>query len=130
MSNDTSKPERIQQKFAPYFNRFFSQVHYCYSLYLEQLKLHSLRMRRHHFDALLFTEVCLSSKFWPSVLETVGLQIPARYIRGSVLFSVCSSRKIIPLLDELWVLKLLAGMLIYEPKLFFLIVFHNDSSSY
>jgi hypothetical protein len=91
-STDTNKLERIQQRFAALgFNSFFPQVHYYYSLALEELKLHTLRMRRPHIDALFLTQVYFSFKFCPSVLETVGLLVPARYIRDFALFSVCSS---------------------------------------
>jgi hypothetical protein len=92
-STDASKLERIQRRFAALcFNRFFfPHVHYSYeySLASEQLKLHTLRMRRQHLDALFFTQVYPGSKFCPSVLEIVGLRVPARYIRDFTLFSVC-----------------------------------------
>jgi hypothetical protein len=53
-STDCNKPKRIQQRFSALcFNRFF-QVHYCYPPALEELKLHTLRMRRHRLDALFF----------------------------------------------------------------------------
>jgi hypothetical protein len=91
------------------FNRFFPQVHYCYSLALEQLKLHSLHTRVHHYNALLLIQVYLSSKFWPSVLETVGLQVPVRYIKGSVSFMSAPQVKIIHLLDALQLLSCWLG---------------------
>jgi hypothetical protein len=127
MSTDNSKLEHIRHKFAPCFNRFFPQVHYCYSLDLEQLQLHSLHMRRHRLNALLFIHVYLSSKFWPCVLETVGLQIPAWYIRGSVLFSVCFSSKNRQSARCTLATKAVGQDAdIFEPKLFFLIIFHNN----
>jgi hypothetical protein len=36
---------------------------------------------RHRLDALLLTQVCFGLKFCPSVLEIVGLRVPARYIK-------------------------------------------------
>jgi hypothetical protein len=43
MSTDANKLERIQMRFASLcFYRFFSGAHYCYSLALEELKLHNL----------------------------------------------------------------------------------------
>jgi hypothetical protein len=61
-SSDASKLERIQQRFATlYFNRFFLKVHYYYSLALEDLKLHILRMRRYRFDALFLLKSTLVS---------------------------------------------------------------------
>jgi hypothetical protein len=96
-SNDASKLERIQQRFAALcFYRFFSQVRYCYTLALQELNLHTLRMRRHRLDAVFLTQVYSGSKFCPSVLETVGPRVPPRRIRDFALFSVCSSCKNCP----------------------------------
>jgi hypothetical protein len=50
-STDTNKQECIQETFGACFNRFFPQVHYCYSLALEELKLHTLRMRRPYISS-------------------------------------------------------------------------------
>jgi hypothetical protein len=58
--------------------------------------LHSLRMRRHRLDSLFLTSVYFGSKFCPSVLEIFRLRVPAQYIRGFVLFNVCSSCKSCP----------------------------------
>jgi hypothetical protein len=44
-------------------------------------------------DALFFIQVYRGSKFCPSVLEIVGLRVPARCIRDFTLFSVCSSSR-------------------------------------
>jgi hypothetical protein len=88
-STDENKLERIQQRVAALcFNRFFPGAHYCYSLALEELKFHTLRMRRHRLDALFLTHVYFGSKFCPSVLEIVGLRVPARCIRDFALFNV------------------------------------------
>jgi hypothetical protein len=93
-STDANKLECIQQRFvAVCFNRFFPQVHYCYSLALEELKLPTLLMRTHRLDAFFLTQVYFGSKFCPSVLEIFGLRVPARYIRDFALFNVCSSSK-------------------------------------
>jgi hypothetical protein len=52
-STDSNMLERIQQRFSALsFNRFFPQVHYCNSITLEKLKLHTLRMRRHRSAGL------------------------------------------------------------------------------
>jgi hypothetical protein len=53
-------------------------------------------MRRHRLDALFLSEVYRGVKFCPSVLEIVGLRVPARYIRDYALFNVCSSSKNCP----------------------------------
>jgi hypothetical protein len=96
-STDANKLERIQQKFAALcFNRFFPQIHFSYSIALEELKLHALRMRRHRLDALFLTQVYFGFIFCPSVLEIVGLRAPARYIRDFALFNVCSPFKNCP----------------------------------
>jgi hypothetical protein len=50
-------------------------------------------MKRHRLDALFLTQVYFGFKFCPSVLEIVGLRVPARYIRDFALFNVCFSRK-------------------------------------
>jgi hypothetical protein len=73
------------------FNRFFPPVQYSYFLALVELKLHTLFIRRHRLDALFLTQVYFGLKFCPSVLEIVGLRVPARYIRDFALFNVCSS---------------------------------------
>jgi hypothetical protein len=82
MSTVANKVEGIQQMFATLcLNHFFPNVHYNYSLALEQLKLHTLCKRKCHLQVLLFIQVYVSSKFCHSVLETVGLRVPAWYIR-------------------------------------------------
>jgi hypothetical protein len=53
-------------------------------------------MRRHRLDALFLSEVYCGVKFCPSVLEIVGLRVPARYIRDFAMFNVCSSSKNCP----------------------------------
>jgi hypothetical protein len=84
----------IQQKFAHlYYNRFLPHVHYSYANALEYLKLHSLRIRRHHLDALFLIQIYLGSKLCPSVLETVGHRVPIRHLRDFSLFHVCPNFK-------------------------------------
>jgi hypothetical protein len=53
-------------------------------------------MRRHRLNALFLTQVYLVSKLCPSLLEVVGLRVPARHIRDFALFSVYSSCKNCP----------------------------------
>jgi hypothetical protein len=96
-STDANKLECIQQRFAALcFNRFFPQVHYCYIFALEELKLHTLHMRRHRLDSLFLTQVYFGFKICPSVFEIVGLRVPGRYIRDFTLFNVCSVCKNCP----------------------------------
>jgi hypothetical protein len=58
--------------------------------------LHPLHIRRHRLDALFLIQVYTGYKFCPSVLETVGLRVPARNIKDFALFSVCFSCKNCP----------------------------------
>jgi hypothetical protein len=84
-----------------------------------------LRMRRHRLDALFLTQVYFGLKFCPSVLEIVGLRVPAQCIRDFSSFNVCSSCKNCPSLDVHQLL-MSAGTLTYlEPGTFSLIVFYN-----
>jgi hypothetical protein len=53
-------------------------------------------MRSHSLEELFLTHVYFGSKFCPSVLEIVGLRVPARYIRDFESFNVCSSSKNCP----------------------------------
>jgi hypothetical protein len=93
--------------------------HYCYSLALVELKLHTLRIRRHRLDALFLTQVYFGLKFCPSVLEIVGLRVPARYIRDFAVFNVCSSCKNCPSARCASAANVVAGTLTYsEPGTF------------
>jgi hypothetical protein len=59
---------------------------------------------------------CFDSKFCPSLLEIVGLQVPARYIRD---FSLTPRVKIVPLLTMHQLLIFFAGTFrCYDPKPF------------
>jgi hypothetical protein len=126
-STGANKLELIYQRFAALcFKRFFPQVHYCYSLALEALKLHTLRMRRHGLDTLFLTQVYFGFKICSSVLEIVSLRVPARYIRDFSLFNVCSTCKQFPLLDVHQLLMLYAETLTYsETGIFSSVIFYN-----
>jgi hypothetical protein len=117
--------ERIQKMFAALcFNCFFPGAHYCYSLAMEELKLHTLRMRRHRLDALFLTQVYIDFKFCPSALQIVGLQVPCRYIRDIVLFSVWFSCKNCPSVRCASTANVVSETLAYsEPETFTLIIF-------
>jgi hypothetical protein len=65
--------------------------YYYYYYYHHDHHDHHIRL-----DALFLTEISFGLKFYPSVLEIIGLRVPARYIRDFVLFNVCSSRKNCP----------------------------------
>jgi hypothetical protein len=75
---------------------YYYYYYYYYCIALEELKLHTLYIRRHRLDALFLTQVYFGFKFCHSVLEIVGLRVPARYIRDFALFNVCSSSKNCP----------------------------------
>jgi hypothetical protein len=63
-STDANKLERIQQRSAALcVNHFFPEVHYCYSLAVEELKLRTLRIRRHRLDSLFLAQVYFGLKF-------------------------------------------------------------------
>jgi hypothetical protein len=96
MATDANKLERIPQRFAALYNRFLPHVHYIYSNALEHLKLHTLRKRRYHLDALFLIQVYLGSKFCLSVLETVGLRVSTRHLKDFPLFCVCPAIKNCP----------------------------------
>lgn len=91
---DAIKRELVQKKPAVhFFNSFFPLGNYSYAYALEQLKLHILRKRRYHLFELFFTQIYLGLEFCSSVLETVGRQVPASYIREFyILVFVCSSK--------------------------------------
>jgi hypothetical protein len=98
-STDANKLERIQQRFAALrFNILPPEVHYSYSLALEELKLPTLHMRRHRLDALFLIQICSGFKFCPFTLEIAGLPVPTRYIRDFALFSAAPHVKSVPLL--------------------------------
>jgi hypothetical protein len=52
--------------------------------------------RRYHLEAPFHIQFYFGSKFCPSVLETLGFRVPARYIRDISMFNVCSSSKNCP----------------------------------
>jgi hypothetical protein len=111
-STDASKLERVQQRFAALcFYRFFPEIRYCYTLALQELNLHALRMRRHRFDAVFLTQVYSGSKFCPSVLETVV----SEFLLGVFAILLCSVSaplvEIVPPQDVDRLLMLSAGMI-------------------
>jgi hypothetical protein len=125
-STDANKLERIQQRFAALcFNRLFPQVHYCYSLALKELKMHTLRMRRHCLDALIRTQDYFGFKISHSVLEIVGLRVPALYNRNFALFNVYPHVQIIPLLDVHQLLMFAETLTYSEPRTFSSGIFYN-----
>jgi hypothetical protein len=58
---------------------------------LLSLLLHTLRVRRHCLNGLFLTQVYSGFKFSLSILEIVGLRVPARNIKDCTLFSACST---------------------------------------
>jgi hypothetical protein len=97
MTADANKLERIQQTFAALCcNHFLPHVHYCYANALEYLKLHTLRKRRYHLDALFLIQVYRGLKYCPSFLEDVGLLVPTRYLRDFSMLNFSPSPKNCP----------------------------------
>jgi hypothetical protein len=124
-STDANKLERIQQRFAALcFNIFFPQVHYCYSLALEELKLHTLRMRRHRLDALFLTKVYFVFK----ICILIRKLLVSEFLLGISEILHCSMSaprvKIVPLLDVHHLLMLFAETLTYsKPGTFSSVIF-------
>jgi hypothetical protein len=89
---DANKLERIQIKFAVLCrNELFQDIQYHYYNVLRKLNLQTLHTRRRHSDALLLIEVCNCAKCSPSLLETVGIRVPARNTPNSTIYSCSSS---------------------------------------
>jgi hypothetical protein len=96
-TTDANILERIQQKFAALcYNRFLPHVHYSFAKSLEYLKLHTLRKRSYHLDALFIIQVYRGLKYCPSLLEAVGLRVPTRYLRDFSTFNFSPSLKNCP----------------------------------
>jgi hypothetical protein len=96
-TTDANKLERIQQKFSALcYNRFLRHVHCSYANALEYLKLHTLRKRRYHLDALFLIQVYRGLKYCPSLLEAVGLRVPTGYLRDFSMFNFSPSVKNCP----------------------------------
>jgi hypothetical protein len=88
---------------------------------LREVKLYTLRKRKHLLSVLFLLRAYFGFEFYPSLLETVGHQDSALYIKDLGLFGVWSSS---PLPDALLLLPLFSGTLTHlEPKVFFYIIF-------
>jgi hypothetical protein len=111
---------------GPLLQTLFPQVDYSYNLALEQLKLHALHKRRYHLNVLFISQVYRGTKLCPSVLETVGLRIPGRYIRDFSMFVSVLLVKIVLLLDALQQLTLsVRAQIFLEPKHCYWSIFYN-----
>jgi hypothetical protein len=87
---DSNKLECIRRKFgALCHSRVFQDVEYHYDSILEKLNLQTLHIRHCHFDALFLINVFSSTKYYPSVLETVSIHVPTQNIHNFAMFS-CS----------------------------------------
>jgi hypothetical protein len=99
-SSGTENLERIQQRSqALWFNCPLFQVHWCYSLDLEQLKLRTLRMSRHRINIIFLIQVYFASKFCPSVLEILVLEFLFGVSDSTLCLTPPSQAKTDPLLD-------------------------------
>jgi hypothetical protein len=78
------------------WNRFLPHVHYSYANALEYLKLHTLRKRMYHLDALFLIQVYRGLQYCPSLLEAVGLRVPTWYLRDFSMFNFSPSIKNCP----------------------------------
>jgi hypothetical protein len=126
-TTDDNKLERIQQKFSALcYNPFLLHVHYSYAKALEYLKLHTLRKRRYHLDALLLIQDYRGLKYCPSVLEAVGLRVPTRYLRDFSCSILALHLKSVLLKYVHQLLMLSAGTLMYLKQILFpLVIFYN-----
>jgi hypothetical protein len=90
-STDTSKLERIQQKFMSICcYRFSPHVPYNYTAALEKLGLHSLCKKRYYFDAHFLIQV------YHDLKSCTILLVPPSNLRESLLFCACPSDKHCP----------------------------------
>jgi hypothetical protein len=64
------------------------QVQYGHANVWGYLNFHTLCARRCHLNALFCINIYSGSKSWTSVLETVGIRVPARNIRDFPLFKL------------------------------------------
>jgi hypothetical protein len=56
---------------------------------LKKLNLQTLHIKHRHFDALFLKNVLCGTKYFPSLLETVGIRVPTRNINTCTTFT-CS----------------------------------------
>jgi hypothetical protein len=106
---------------------FFPAAHYCYSLALGEVTLHTLRMGRHQLDVLFLTQIHSALPFWKLLMsefllcisETLRCSAPAPYV------------KIVPLLYVHQLLMRIVGMLMYsQPGNFFCIIYYSMLKTY
>jgi hypothetical protein len=125
VSADANRLERIQQKFAALcYNRFLPHDHHSYANALEYLKLHNLRKRRYHLDALVLNQVYRGFKYCSSLLEAVDLRI------STSLCSVLDFLVKICLLLDAHQLLMSAGTLIYSKQEMFLSVSYKNHGTF
>jgi hypothetical protein len=80
----------LQEKFASVcFCRYFPHSSYSYTSALENLRLHSLSLRRHLLDVLFFIQVYRGLKSCSSLLDNASLRVPTCHVRD---FSTVSVR--------------------------------------
>jgi hypothetical protein len=131
---DSNKLERVQRKIAALCQkRFFSRCLISLWQYIGKLNLHTLHIKRRHFDALFLINVFSGTKHWPSVLETLGIRVPTRNIRNFNTFSCslshCPSARCVSaamqfvnlqtfLVNHIWVQKALG-----DPSCYFVCLF-------
>jgi hypothetical protein len=96
---DSNKLENIQRKFANLcYNRFIqSNCSRNYELMLNYLHLKTLYSRRQHLDALFLVIVFKNKINCCSIMDTVGLHIPAMQIRDFSTFRVKNVSRLSPL---------------------------------
>jgi hypothetical protein len=95
---DSNKLENIQRKFANLcYNRFIQFNFSCnYELMLNYLHLKTFYSRRQHLDALFLVNVFKNKINCCSIMDTVGLHIPAMQIRDFSTFRVKNVLRLSP----------------------------------
>jgi hypothetical protein len=95
---DCNKLKNIQRKFANLcYNRFIQSNCSCnYELMLNYLHLKTLYSRRQHIDALFLVNVSKNKMNCCSIMDTVGLHIPAKQIRDFSTFRVKNVSRLSP----------------------------------
>jgi hypothetical protein len=86
---DSSKIEKVQRKLGNLcYHKFFINLGTRkYDEILARLNLSVLRSRRWHLDFLFLINASCNKISSPSILNTVGLWIPSKIIRGHSIFA-------------------------------------------
>jgi hypothetical protein len=95
---DSSKLESIQKKFAHLCCRRLYQFDFPrnYDVILELLGLKTLHSRRMHLNALFLISVFNNTINCQSIMDTISLLVPSKFIRDFSIFSVIKAMRSSP----------------------------------